>query len=116
MNAATAILVAACVTALASGASAQDASSEPVCREISAEAFNAEPLMAMAHTGVTMKLGEGFEATCAEQDRRHGCLTWRIRGRSLLQSNETPQRFFEIPTGVVVHVTTRPTFRCEAGS
>lgn len=116
MNAATAILSTACVAALASGASAQEVPSAPSCREISAEAFNAEPLMAMVHTGVTMKIGEGFEATCAEQNRQQGCLTWRIRGRSLLHSNQTPQRFFEIPTGVVARVTTQPTFRCEAGS
>lgn len=116
MNAATAVVSAACVAALASSASAQNAPSAPACRAITAEAFNAEPLMAMVHTGVTMKIGEGFEASCAEQDRQRGCLTWRITGRSLLQSNETPQRFLEIPAGVVARVTTQPTFRCEAGS
>jgi hypothetical protein len=110
-----ALLSAATLVALSvSAAAAEDAASAPACREITAEAFNAEPLMGMMQGGVYMKLGEGFEATCPESDRR-GCLVWRIHGRGLIQSNETPQRFFEIPAGMVANVTIQPTFRCEAG-
>jgi hypothetical protein len=99
-----------------SAAAAEDAAGASPCREITVEVFNGEPLMGIMQGGVYMKLGEGFEATCPESDRRRGCLVWRIHGRGLIQSNETPQRFFEIPAGVVANVRTQPTFRCEAGS
>jgi len=110
-----ALLSAALAVFAAAPAAAEDAASASPCREITAEVFNTEPLMGIMQGGVYMKLGEGFEATCPESDRR-GCLVWRIHGRGLIQSNETPQRFFEIPAGVVANVTTQPTFRCEAGS